>query len=148
MKPNQGFSLIEILVVLSIVAILAGIAYPSYQDSIRKTRRADAREALTRAASMQERHFFKNNQYTTDAASLGGVSSTEGYYSITVLSNSVSCTTNGVTYPCFTMVATPTGAQATDKTCGLLHVDHTGRKRSFDTTNSPITENTTSGKCW
>lgn len=147
-KLSQGFSLVELMIVLVIVAILAGVAYPSYQESVRKTRRADAKEALTRAASMQERHFFTNNQYTTSTADIGGAESTEGYYSVTVLGNSVSCDSNGVTYPCFTMVATAMGPQAKDKACGQFSVDHTGRKRSFDTSQSPVTDNTSAGVCW
>jgi prepilin-type N-terminal cleavage/methylation domain-containing protein len=45
MKNQNGFTLIEVMIVVVIVAILAAIAIPSYQDSIRKTRRADAKEA-------------------------------------------------------------------------------------------------------
>lgn len=144
----KGFSLIEIMVVMTIVAILAAVAYPSYQDSVRKTRRADAKEALTRAASLQERHFFTNNQYTADTDDIGGASSTEGHYTVTVLGNSVSCTSSGVTYPCFTMVATAFGAQADDKTCGQFSIDHTGRKRSFSLATGKPVENTSSGECW
>lgn len=145
---QKGFTLIEVMIVAVIIAILASVAYPSYQNSVQKTRRADAKEALTRAASMQERHFFTNNQYTASTADIGGSTSTEGYYAVTVLGNSVSCTASGVTYPCFTVVASAVGAQASDKTCGQFSIDHTGRKRSFNTTNSPPVENTTSGECW
>ena len=144
----KGFSLIELMVVLAIVAILAAVAYPSYENSVRKTRRADAKESLTRAASMQERHFFTHNQYTASSNDVGGNSSTEGYYTVTILGNSVNCTTGGVSYPCFTMVATAAGAQAADKTCGQFSIDHTGRRRSFDTSTGSPVENTTTGECW
>ncbi len=145
---SRGFTLIEMMVVLVITAILAAVAYPSYQQSVRETRRGDAKEALSRAASFQERHFFANNQYTSNTDDIGGASSSDGHYVVAVLGNSVSCTSNGVTFPCYTIVASATGDQANDKTCGQFSIDHTGRKRSFNTTNSPPVENTTSGECW
>jgi len=84
MKKQKAFTLIEVMIVVVIVAILAAIAVPSYQDSIRKTRRADAKEALMRIAALQERYFFTNNKYGT-ASDLGvGSTSQEGYYTISI----------------------------------------------------------------
>ncbi|MFI3186333.1 MAG: prepilin-type N-terminal cleavage/methylation domain-containing protein, partial [Methylococcaceae bacterium] len=58
MKQSQaGFTLIELMVTVAIVGILAAIAYPSYQDSVRKSRRADASGALLGLANAMERHF-------------------------------------------------------------------------------------------
>ncbi len=145
---SRGFTLIEMMVALSSIAILAAVAYPSYQQSVRETRRADAKEALSRASSLQERHFFANNQYTANTNDIGGSTSSDGHYVVAVLGNSVSCTSGGATFPCFTIVASATGDQAKDKTCGQFSIDHTGRKRSFNTSNSPPVENTTSGECW
>ncbi len=52
-----GFTLIEVMVVVTIVGILAAIAYPSYQDIVRQTRRADALSALMDMMAKQERYF-------------------------------------------------------------------------------------------
>lgn len=57
MKPTtQGFTLIELMIAVAIVGILASIAYPSYQSSVMKSRRADAKSALLELANFMERH--------------------------------------------------------------------------------------------
>jgi type IV pilus assembly protein PilE len=70
LKKTCGFSLIELMIVLGIVAILAAIAYPSYRDSVRKARRVDAKSALTDIAQMQETFFARNGTYTLDMQQL------------------------------------------------------------------------------
>jgi len=62
-SKSKGFTMIELAIVMLVVAILAAIAYPSYQDSILKSRRADAKELLLRTAQAQERHFTQFAQY-------------------------------------------------------------------------------------
>ncbi|KAF1019680.1 MAG: hypothetical protein GAK30_02998 [Paracidovorax wautersii] len=59
----RGFSLIEMLVALGIVALLAALAYPPYQDALRKGRRADARMALMTLMQQQERHAMQFQTY-------------------------------------------------------------------------------------
>lgn len=63
MKNNRGFTLIELMIVVSIIGILAAIAYPSYQDSILKGRRAQARTALLELQQQQERYMTQFNCY-------------------------------------------------------------------------------------
>jgi type IV pilus assembly protein PilE len=63
MGKIKGFTLIELVIVVAIVAILATIAYPSYQDSVRKSRRADAKGVLMEAAQWMERFYTENNRY-------------------------------------------------------------------------------------
>lgn len=60
---SKGFTLIELMIAVAVVGILAAIAYPSYQDSVRKSRRADAKSALLDAAH-ERTVFTENNQYT------------------------------------------------------------------------------------
>lgn len=87
-----GFTLIEVMVVVVIVGILATIAYPSYQDVVRQTRRSDGLSALMDVMSRQERSFTDFNRYTDNLASLGYTAyggdnkkyvPTGGYYLIT-----------------------------------------------------------------
>ena len=70
-STQRGFSLIELMIVVAIVAILAGIAYPAYTSQIIKGRRAQGRTALTELLQQQERYLTQRNTYlgfTTDAA--------------------------------------------------------------------------------
>ena len=60
----KGFTLIELMIVVAVIAILAAIAYPSYQDSVRKSRRADAKAVVLNAAQILERCYTQNNVYT------------------------------------------------------------------------------------
>lgn len=68
---TAGFSLIELMIVVAIAAILAVIAYPSYQNKVYQSRRADAHAMLLDAAMRQERFNTDNNTYTTNLTLLG-----------------------------------------------------------------------------
>lgn len=65
MKPARyrGFTLIELMITVAIVAILASIAYPSYQEQVRKSRRADCAGELQLLANAMERSFTLNGTY-------------------------------------------------------------------------------------
>ncbi len=129
MKINRGFTLIEIMITVAIVAILAAIAYPSYIDQVRKTRRSDAQAALMKTAQVLERCYTEYNAYNdTDCPAVddsdntklaSGYTSTEnGYYTLSATALSANA---------FTLAATPSGDQANDQ-CGNLTYDHIGRK--------------------
>ncbi len=129
-SKSRGFSLIELMIVMAIISIIAALAYPSYQSSIRKTRRSDATIALTTAAALQERWFSVNNSYadTTNLAALGGSTSPEGYYTISVENDS--CEVSG-RFTCFEMKAVPVVglSQESDTDCLEITIDHRGLKQ-------------------
>src|SRR5882724_9298948 len=82
----RGFTLIELMIVVAVVAILAVVALPAYQDSMRKSRRADAIAALTRLQLLQERHRGANPAYASVVASMPGspsATSPEQHYTVT-----------------------------------------------------------------
>lgn len=121
---QQGFTLIELMIVVVIVAILAAVAFPSYQRYIQKTQRVDARETLMRMATIQERFFFQNSRYTTNLDDLGGDTSPEGWYTISI-SDIDDCT--ATVCNSYTLTATPVspGPQSGDVRCTSLSIDET-----------------------
>lgn len=142
-KLQSGFTLIEVMIVLVIIAILASIAIPSYQNSTQKARRTDAKAALSAAVLAQEKYFFQFSSYADSVNKIGGdgagtLLSPEGYYKITLNMNSGtgSCVGGaGVKYNCYTLTATPVvgGPQAGDDTCKTLSITHIGVKSATGT---------------
>jgi len=129
MSKQKAFTLIELMISVAIVGILASIAIPSYQGSVMKSRRADAKGALLSYANTMERYFTLNNTYVGAPANTG-----TAYYDITVSTNPA------VTANTYTLNAASKGAQAGDK-CGTLTLSHTGVK-GFTGTEGSIAE------CW
>lgn len=82
--PVMGFTLVELMIAVAILAILSSIAYPSFMAGIRKGRRADASDAAAGVMQAQERWRANNALYTTTLASLNINSSTtgNGYYTM------------------------------------------------------------------
>ena len=111
---SRGFSLIELMIVVVIVGILGAIAYPGYQDSMRKSRRADGKTALLQAVQVAERFFTQNNTY---AGAPVAAASDEGHYTLVYAGAATT----------FTITATPVGLQASDP-CGNLVINQANVK--------------------
>ena len=131
MKKTAGFTLMELMITVAIVSILASIAYPSYRDSINKSRRADAKAALSSAAQALERYYTEKNTYLN--ASLGDNAGAifpdhtptdrdhgSAYYLLSITNQGAAT---------YLLNATPTGVMASDS-CGVLTLDHLGQKGS------------------
>ena len=120
-RSAGGFTLIELMVVVAVVAILASIALPSYQEQIRKSRRAQAKSDLVEYPQMAERFFTVNNTYVgfalPAAQSPREAGSTARY--------NLALTTQTAT--AFVITATATGPQASDR-CRNLSLSNTGLK--------------------
>lgn len=146
---HRGFTLIEVLVTVVIVAILAAIALPNFQSSIRKGRRSDAFTALSAVQQAQERWRGNNASYTSDLSAVPvglGINSTtaSGYYTIT---------SPGVSATGYTALATAASgkSQAEDGDCKLIGVRMAGGNVVYGSGAGAIDFNAASpdvGKCW
>ncbi len=151
---SSGFSLVELMIVIAIIGVLAAVAFPSYQESIKKSRRADAKVGIIAFAAAMERHFTENNNYCdaatggADVANCGTATDTDtgtpsiinpsvpldggtAYYNLTI---------SAVTATTFTLLATRTGA-ATGDECGDFTYTQAGVKGLANNTHSVAT-------CW
>lgn len=134
MRASRGFTLLELMITVAIVAIVAALALPSYSDQVRKTYRAEARQTLMRLATAQERFYTNCNRYATslsgaqaNCAGLGqaaaSIDSENGYYAITLAGD-------GST---FTLTATAQHGQEKDTKCGNLSLTDAGVKGATGT---------------
>ena len=132
----HGITLIELMIAVAVVAILAAVAYPSYMEHVRSTRRGEAKATLLELGQFMERKFSADGCYKcgsetvtlpfTQAPRDGG----SAYYNLSLASSpAVSAAT------AFTLQAVPTGVMSGDS-CGTYTLDQTG-------THSP-----TSTACW
>ena len=135
---TRGFTLIEILVVLAIVGLLAGVAYPNYASSIVRMRRVEGETALIEALQKQELYRARHNTYVAFSADeeapsgLGlrwwsGRTPASSAYEI----DGRAC--EGATIrDCIEVRARPgtarVNARADDPDCGVLTLDSRGRQ--------------------
>ncbi len=125
----SGFTLIEIMITVAIVAILSAIAFPSYQNQVRKSRRADAKALMLDLTQQLERRYTTDRDYTNLAAVCGqsvpSPPTGTAWYQVSSV-----CTASA-----YTVTGTPQGAQANDP-CGTLTINTIG-------TRTPSTDG-----CW
>ncbi|MBU2706510.1 prepilin-type N-terminal cleavage/methylation domain-containing protein [Zooshikella marina] len=137
MSKANGFSLIELLIVIAIIGIIAAIAYPSYQDHVTRTRRADAQAALMQMSQAMERAYTEASPSTYPTAMGTGAGQLNfptqapldgdtKFYNLTILA------ADGTSY---SIAASPIagGAQVGD---GRLRYESTGRRCRFPASDS------------
>lgn len=122
LKWKQGFTLVELMIVIGVVAILLALAYPSYVDYVRKGKRGDAQQVLMNWAVNQE--IWRSNHPTY--AGTGDIAAPEGDYYVYDLDG-------GVTATSYTLRAVAQGDQDNDEArdgtdCGTLRLNQNGQK--------------------
>ena len=128
MRRNKttGFTLIELMITVAILAIIIAIAVPVYYSQVEKTRRSDAITSLMETSQQLERCFTRTNSYENclDPESFDSV---RGFYGIRA-------NTNPTTY---TLTATAQGSQSGDS-CSPFELDHLGNRDAGSSTD----------RCW
>jgi type IV pilus assembly protein PilE len=154
----RGFSLIELLVAIVIATTLVAIAVPSYNNFVREGRRTEAKTAVLDMASLEERYFNTQNQYSSSPQDLGytgatfpvpGIPLASGNYTITVANVTPATPPStlvpgGGTPASFLITATVAAGtdQANDLLCQSFSVDSQGRQTATGSDPNPNVD------CW
>ncbi|PXX89403.1 pilus assembly protein PilE [Marinobacter vulgaris] len=130
-KKQQGFTLIELMIVVAIIGILAAIAYPSYQSYVEKTRRGQAQADLLELVQLMERRYSNGFDYRKADGNAPDlpftVSPREGNPAAYDISFSGNVTTDS-----FTLQAVPRSIQSSDD-CGTMTIDEQGNRTASET---------------
>lgn len=141
MIRGKGFTLTELMIAVAIVGILAAIAYPSYIDSVRKSRRPLAKSALLEVAQREEAYYARKAAYATALGALGYTGLVGGKlpvkddsgvtrYQLSISAATAGCPVNS----CYSLEAEAVGDQANDLVAAY-RLDASGNKQQSDGTN-------------
>lgn len=137
MKKSNGFTLIELMIVVAIVGILAAVVLPAYQNYVLQSHRTAAISAIMDLGSREARYYTTNNSYSASMLTLGYAadpmpvtSASSNYYNLSVQS---------ITPTTFILQAVPVGNQAQDS-CGTYTYTSLGVKG--------VTGSESMGTCW
>ncbi|MFT4198739.1 MAG: type IV pilin protein [Pseudoxanthomonas sp.] len=119
----EGFTLIELMIVVMVIAVLAAIAYPSYSQHVRKAWRAQAEADLVEYAQLAERFHTVNNTYA--GLALPAEKSPREAASVSQYTLALNTTQST-----FTLTATPASANQRKDKCGTLSLNQVGVKTS------------------
>ncbi len=129
-RAASGITLMELLIVVVIIGILATVAYPNYREFAARAKRTEARAALLKIATNQERFYLQNNTYTTDLTALGFSSNPFTTESDTYLVRVTSADASN-----FTAVADYIPSDSEAAKCDTFTIDGRGQRSSTPDTD-------------
>lgn len=148
LRHQRGFTLIELMITVAVIAILSGIALPSYNAYVLRSHRAEAKNTLLALAQRLEQNYTLSSSYASTAANAAIDDTSIAAWGMNQVPLSGSARYNiafsgSPTATEFVLMATPVGAQASD-TCGVMSLNNRNLKRAagFDNRH-PTTRN-----CW
>ena len=126
MKPQRGFTLIELMITVAIIAIIIAVAFPSYQSYLRRGHRGAAQTFMLDIANREQQYLLDARSYTATIGS-GGLNLTPSTDLATryTFAAEVPNSDAGSLPISFKITATPSGSQASD---GALTLDNLGNK--------------------
>lgn len=145
----QGFTLIELMISLVIVAIISAIAYPSYRENVRRSNRAEVRALILENAQYMERFFTENNSYLQTAGAaptapvLPNLVSPRGATGTKVNYNLAFSALPAQSATTFSIDAVPANAMAADA-CATYTYNQLGQKGTSGTLGAGMTTDA----CW
>ena len=123
-RAVDGFTLVELMIVVAVIAILAAVAIPSYLRYVLRANRVAAENVMLDMSSAQERYMIDSRQYTTSNTQLGYANLPD-----TVSPNyTIAVSASAGPPPAYTITATPIGSQTRDTDCGTLKLGSDGNK--------------------
>ena len=137
---QQGFTLIELMIVVVVVAILAALAFPQYRDYVLRSNRAVAKSALTQIADRQEQFYVSNKSYAADLADLGYAVDGSGWMYIDRRGNFSAADGGNAIYritqwdesaSTFRLEADVRNAQQQDTKCTKFTLNQAGQRTAF-----------------
>lgn len=137
-SKQSGFTLIELMIVIAIIGVISAVAFPSYNSYMTKSRRADAKIALTKMADAQERYYLQNSTYTVTVTDVGGADSDDGNYTLSIAAGADGILNGYI----LTATADSDGAQSVDAKCEKLILNSLGTKTALDSGGAAATG------CW
>lgn len=144
--PGTGFTLVELMITLAVMAILASLAWPALQEAVQKSRRADGMSALANIMQAQERWRANNPTYQSTLANLPGAqasNSPDQHYTLSLVQGSVTATG-------YAARATANGGspQHSDSRCQALQVAINGGSIVYSSLAGGGAVNAAPDPCW